>query len=235
MTETQLEKYEDAEIVHSDPWGIIDRNNRNHQKKLEYILDRAEIEEGDALLEVGCGAGLHSVRYASLTSGYHGIDISKSLVERTREKISQGSVQIADAHDTPFQTNTFNAVAGTAILHHLHDQAGALREWARITRFGGTITLLEPNYLFPKDMLTAHLVPEEKHKTEMTPWRLRKRLDGLVADKSTCISDYIITPRLYTPPWPQSCHGLFDRVDDACELLPGVKWFSQMLEIHIVC
>jgi ubiquinone/menaquinone biosynthesis C-methylase UbiE len=235
MSETQLEKYEDAKTVHSDPFGVINRDNRNHAAKAEYIVDRADITSGDAVLEVGCGAGLHSTTYASLTGEYTGIDISPSLVARTREKLSRGDVGVADAHHTPFSSDSFDAVVGSAILHHLHDQAGALREWARITKPGGCITLMEPNYLFPKDLVTAHLVPEEKHKTEMAPWRLRDTLAELASEEATPVQSFDVRPRLYTPPWPESLHGVFDSIDGVCEQLPGIRWGSQMLEVHVEC
>lgn len=231
----QLEKYGNVSEVYSEPFGFLSRNNRNHAKKQSYILEAADITGSDTVLEVGCGHGLHSPGYERACAEYHGIDISESLVRATRDKLQSGSVYAADAHDPPYAENTFDAVVGTAILHHLHDQERALRAWARITKPGGVIALMEPNYLFPKDLVTAHVIEEEQHKTELAPWRVTNRLDALQEDDATKIESFSVRPRLYSPPWPTRLHGVFDRVDTFGEHLPVLRWCGQMLQITIQC
>lgn len=225
MSDIQREAYEDAEAVHSDPFGIWDRDNRNHRKKLELILEATRAEPGDRVLEVGCGAGLHARKYAKKFE-YTGVDLMPEFVAKTRARTDDASVLQMDATTLDFADDTFDAVVGTAILHHLADQKLALREWQRVTTTGGSVTLMEPNYLFLKDTVTAHLVPEERHKTGMAPWRLRDTLDAAT-------DSWRLEPRIYTPPWPGSAEPLYDRIDALGQRLPGARWLSQMLRIHI--
>lgn len=229
MTDVQRDAYADANKVFSDAVGILPRNNRNHQKKQELILDQTHATEGDAVLEVGCGHGLHAPGYAYRFE-YTGIDLSESLVKEARARIDTGTVTQADATNLPYSTDTFDAVVGTAILHHLPRQAHALSEWIRVTNPGGSVTLMEPNYLFPKAVLSAHLAEEERNKTTFAPWRLRELLDTV---EETAEVTCQLEPHLFTPPWPQALTPAFNRVDAVAQRLPGIRWLSQMLLIHV--
>jgi len=231
MSNEQLDAYGGEEQIKSDPIGLWSRDNRNHAKKQRLILDSTAAEPGDSVLEVGCGHGLHAQEYARRYD-YTGVDFVDSLVSEAREKAvsvdSGATVEQMDARALDYEADSFAAVVGTAVLHHLDDQARALREWQRVVRPGGTITLCEPNYLFPKDLATAHLVSEERHKTEMAPWRLR-RLLSRVSD------DWELRPCIYTPPWPGRFAEVYDSLDAIASRVPGARWLSQMLRIHIQC
>jgi len=225
MTDVQQAAYGDAEEVASDAVGLLPRSNRNHHKKRRIIESATAADAGDTILEVGCGAGLHTTAY---TRQYDvtAVDISPGLVAATRRRAPMATVVEGDARDLPLSDGSVAAVVGTAILHHLPDPAAALQEWQRVTKPGGSVTLMEPNYLFPKDFLSAHLVAEEQHKTMMAPWRVRTMLER--------VSDtYRHEPRIYTPPWPDRCSAAYDWVDAAGRRMPGGRWLSQMQLIHV--
>lgn len=218
----QREFYAGADKITSDPFGLIDRDNRNHRKKAELIMQTTAANPGDSVLEVGCGHGLHATHYADRYE-YTGIDISESLVEETRQRVD-GTVIAANALDMPFGDNYVDAIVGGAILHHLPDPDRALAEWCRVA--SQSVTVIEPNYLFPKDLVTAHVADEEKHKTMMAPWRIRE----IVADAP---GEGTVTPCIYTPPWPERAEAVYDTLDGAAGRVPGLRWLSQMLLIHI--
>jgi len=222
----QHETYADANRIKSDPFGILSRDNRNHRKKLQRVLAHVHADPGDRVLEVGCGHGIHARRYAERFD-YTGIDISDSLVAETDARTpTDATVRCGDAMDILAPDNSFQAVVGNAVLHHMADFETALREWCRVVTPGGSVTLTEPNYLFPKDFIETHVLAEERHKRNMAPWRLRRLLDSLPYD-------YTVQPFLYTLPWPESLHGVYDGVDNLLSRVPGVRWTAQMLLIHI--
>jgi len=226
MSDLQKRFYDGADRIKSDPLGWFDRDNRNHRKKQQLVLDRVRAERGDMVLEVGCGHGLHARRYDRLFN-YAGVDISESLVDATRKRTgSTACVKQADATDLPMPNNYFQAVVGNAILHHIPDPGAALREWCRVVKPGGSVTITEPNYLFPKDLLETHFRKEERHKKNMAPWRLRRLLQRLPYE-------YEVQPFLFTLPWPEQLHGVYDRIDGVLSRVPGVRWTAQMLLIHI--
>lgn len=225
--DVQRESYEGVTEVGSDPFHLLERNNRNHRKKQNIILDHTAADRRDTILEVGCGDGLHAPGYAEHFE-YVGVDLSHSLVEQTRSRLNTtGRVFQMDATNLSFADDAFSAVVGTAILHHLEDQEQALREWQRVVEPGGSVTLMEPNPCFPKDFITAYAVPKERHKTGMFPWRLSNTVDA-VAEK-----EWRVEPHIYTPPWPAGAAGMYDTIDDTVATIPGLRWTSQMLLIHI--
>lgn len=230
MTKTQREAYSGETEIRSIIGGLFSRDNRNHRKKQELIVEYTAATKGDSILEVGCGDGIHAREYVNQFS-YTGVDLSPSLVQSTRSKINgQGCALEMDARDLSFGDDYFDAVVGTAILHHLPDHCEALEEWIRVTKSGGTVTLAEPNYLFPKDFVTAHFVPEEQHKTEMAPWRVKKTLASLT---TVSFNDWVVLPFNYTPPYPVCLESVYDRLDRITQQIPAVRWLSQMLLINI--
>lgn len=225
-TDTQRDAYEGATEIESDPLHLLDRDNRNHRKKQRIIIDHVHADVGDPLLEVGCGHGIHADRYDDRYD-YTGVDISHSLVAEAQAQVDHGHALQMDATNLAFPDDHFAAVVGTAILHHIRDQQDALQEWVRVTESGGSVALMEPNPIFPKDLIQTYTDEKERHKRGMFPWRLRKTLAGVESVVWT------VQPRIYTPPWPAALHSAYDRLDDVLGQLPGVRWASQMQLIHL--
>lgn len=219
---SQREYYNNKTVVKSEPTGLLSRDNRNHRKKRRLITDVIAAEPGDAILEVGCGHGIHAKRYAKEYE-YTGVDISDALCAATRKRLApitnDSNVTVADAMDLPFQDDAFEAVVGTAVLHHMRDQHGAFAEWARVA--SGSVTVMEPNYLFPKDMLETHTKHNERHKRNMTAGRMRQ-----LPTKPT------VSHHIFTLPWPRALWGVYDRIDSLAGQLPVLKHGSQMLRVH---
>lgn len=232
MSETQREYYDDATKIGSDPFHVLDRDNRNHRKKQRIILDNVAASPGDRILEVGCGGGIHAPRYARRFD-YAGVDISPSLVERTRERVNEvtdsWTVMEADATDLPWPDDEFGAVVGTAILHHLDDPHAALEEWLRVVNPGGSVTLMEPNYYFPKDWIETQLIEAERNKAKIRPGKI----EGVCESVTPRDGSWTVEPCIHTPPWPKRLHAVYDRVDSAMQNAPAVRWASMMLLIHI--
>lgn len=229
MTEVQREAYDDAETVYSDPVGIIGRDNRNHRKKQRLITEATAAEPGDHILEVGCGSGLHTRLYESQYRTT-AIDLSPSLVQSARRRCQSASIYQMDAMDPAFTDDSFAAVVGTAILHHLDRPRQALKAWQRVVKPGGSITLMEPNGLFPKDYIGSFLVPEEQNCRNMLPWRLADILDDATDGTAT---EWSVENCIFTPPWPQRWAPIYDTIDATAARVPGIKRTSQMLLIHI--
>lgn len=232
MSETQREYYDEATEIGSDPFHLLDRDNRNHRKKQRIILDTVAADAGDRILEVGCGGGIHAPRYARRFE-YAGVDISPSLVERTRERVDEvtdsWTVMEADAMDLPWGDGEFSAVVGTAILHHLDDPRAALTEWLRVTEAGGSVTLMEPNYYFPKDYLETRFIEAERNKVKIRPGAIGDVCDDVTPPNG----EWTVEPHIYTLPWPSQLHAVYDRIDAVGQRLPGARWLSMMLLIHI--
>jgi len=106
-------------------------------------------KSGGRLLEVGCGSGANSLRYARLGYQVDGIDISPKAIEAAQElarrteldKATRFSAQPAESLD--FADGEFEVVVGVNILHHT-DTTRVIPEVSRVLRKGGMAIFKEP-------------------------------------------------------------------------------------------
>jgi SAM-dependent methyltransferase len=102
---------------------------------------------GKDVLDYGCGHGMASVVLARRGAHVTGFDLSHGYVAEARRRAIANDVSVqfhqADAEQLPFANQSFDAVWGCAILHHLDlDRAG--RELRRVMRPGGVAVFCEP-------------------------------------------------------------------------------------------
>jgi SAM-dependent methyltransferase len=99
------------------------------------------------VLEYGCGKGDNALVFARRGVAITGIDISRSGVEHARAMAAKAGLeaefQVMDGENLSFPTDTFEAVAGKGILHHL-DLDRAMREIARVLKPEGRAIFIEP-------------------------------------------------------------------------------------------
>ena len=118
------------------------------------VLDTAQIEPGERLLDVGCGTGklaLMAARRITAAAGgeVHGLDATAGMIERARRRTGNALTNIqfhlGVAERLPFADHDFDIVTSTLLFHHLPDdlQHEALREVARVLRPGGRLVLAD--------------------------------------------------------------------------------------------
>lgn len=115
----------------------------------------AELPEGAAVLDMGCGRGT-SVRLILSALGGRparlvAFDIDAALVDQARRRLAPllgptVEVRVADATRLPFGDGEFDAAFEIAMLHHILDWRAALREIARVLKPGGIFYFAEPSY-----------------------------------------------------------------------------------------
>ena len=165
----QLEsQYHDAEgferddnslIVGVYASGVFDEAEAYHLAALGDVA-------GQHVLDYGCGTGGTTAHLLQRGARVTGFDISVTRLQEARQRVagepggaSTGLLQCA-AEMLPFRNETFDAVLGKQILHHL-DLAVAIPEIARVLRPGGRAVFLEPlihnPFLEGYRRLTPHL------------------------------------------------------------------------------
>ena len=108
---------------------------------------------GDAVLDVGCGAGEVCVELAAIVGPngkVAGVDLSETMVEAARRTVaaSAKSVELrtASIYELPFADGAFDAVRAERVFQHLDDPEAALREMLRVTTSGGRVMLSDPDH-----------------------------------------------------------------------------------------
>ena len=117
---------------------------------------QATIKENDTVLEYGCGMNTKINWLAAKTNNRFSFDISDFAIENHNKEAQKKGYPtqyvVADAHELPYENETFDVVFGTAILHHL-DLSVAIAELSRVTKQNGIVVFVEPlghNYFINK-------------------------------------------------------------------------------------
>jgi SAM-dependent methyltransferase len=100
------------------------------------LLDKTlsdDLQEGESVLDVGCGAGRLAHQFKR---GYTGIDITPHYIELAKEKFPHLTWVLGDCRSLPFPDQSFDRTWSTNLLIHLpwDDIKVALNEMVRVTR-----------------------------------------------------------------------------------------------------
>lgn len=116
------------------------------------VLDRVEIAQGEALLDVGCGDGL--IAFGALERGAGEVvfaDVSGHLLELCRRHAEElGELHRCRFVEAPADrldkvgSGSVDAVTTRSVLIYVADKPAAFAEFARVLRPGGRISLWEP-------------------------------------------------------------------------------------------
>ena len=99
---------------------------------------------GGLILDLGCGLGRDLQRLETVGLRAIGIDLSAALLARAAhaaDAIVQGNAAVL-----PFRDDTFDGCRAERTLQHVSDPGAVLDEIARVTRLGGTVAILDPDY-----------------------------------------------------------------------------------------
>ena len=138
-------------------------------------FDRLGLAAGDRLLDVGCGAGRHSVE--ALRRGAIAISLDRDLREVGRARAAGPAAEAflgqalaggaprgvcGDALSLPFDDATFDAVVASEVLEHVVEDRAAIAELVRVLRPGGRLAVTVPRAL-PERVCWA--LSREYHET----------------------------------------------------------------------
>jgi SAM-dependent methyltransferase len=116
------------------------------------VLDLAGIVAGQHVLDIGCGTGTQAIatwRRVQPGGTVIGLDISRNMLAAARRKASRAQAEIdfreADAAQLPFESDRFDAVTITTVMHMIPNerQRLCLREAARVLRRGGRLLVID--------------------------------------------------------------------------------------------
>jgi SAM-dependent methyltransferase len=115
--------------------------------------ERIKFAQGNSLLDVGCGFGLETLRYAGAISAkgkVAGIDTSADFIDEARRRATAAGLDIdfrvGDANALPYPEGSFDCVRAERILIYLEKPESAAQEMQRVLKAGGRLALIEPDF-----------------------------------------------------------------------------------------
>ena len=107
------------------------------------FLEFAEVNEGERILDVGCGTGSLTFALAEMTELREivAIDYSPLFVKEAARRNADPRITIrqADACDLPFEDGAFDRALSLLVLHFVPEAGKAVSEMRRVVRPGGTV------------------------------------------------------------------------------------------------
>ncbi|HTY88362.1 MAG TPA: methyltransferase domain-containing protein [Candidatus Acidoferrum sp.] len=103
---------------------------------------------GKRVLEVGFGAGTDFIQWLRAGALASGIDLTEEALANLSHRIEvyglpkPERIQVADAENLPFESNTFDLGYSWGVLHHTPDTEKSIRELARVLRPGGEMKIM---------------------------------------------------------------------------------------------
>lgn len=114
------------------------------QRVAQEVVARASLRPRERVLDVGTGTGQAAAMAIGAGRTVTGIDLAAGMLEIARREVPGASFQEMDFEALAFADGAFDVVLAVHALHFARDAAAALREWRRVTRPGGRLSLSVP-------------------------------------------------------------------------------------------
>ena len=126
-----------------------ERHERMRGRLTARLLVGAQVEDGENVLDIGCGCGDVTILAARATHSGHalGADLSQIQVAEARRLaasagVTNASFEVADAQVHPFQAATFDLVLSNFGVMFFDDPAAAFGNLRKALRRGGRLAFL---------------------------------------------------------------------------------------------
>jgi len=103
-------------------------------------------QRGGAVLDVGCGTGLHLEMYQRYGCKLYGIDTSPSMLEIAKARLGESAeLRLADATQMPYEAGSFDSVICMLALHEMDERmrSEVIGEIKRVVKRDGRILLID--------------------------------------------------------------------------------------------
>src|SRR5262249_41497503 len=114
-------------------------------------IERLGLDANARILEAGGGSGLISITLAHDGHTVDALDPTTAMLEMTRADALKHGVpdrvrlHMADVHNLPFASQTFDLVIAVGVIPWLHSERAALREMRRALKPGGYLLITTDN------------------------------------------------------------------------------------------
>lgn len=140
---------------------------------LEFLVTRVwKLDRPCRVVDFGCGSGRFGQMIMPLLpegSTYTGIDQSPTLVAEGRRLFANSPYDAefleGTVHEVPFADDSFDVAISQAVLMHIPNPMGAIREMIRVTRHSGMVITCDAN----RNAHNALIHTDELNTQETTP------------------------------------------------------------------
>jgi len=108
------------------------------------VVRRAALQAGERVLDVGCGTGIAAGAARAAGAEVVGLDGAAGMIAIARREVPGVDFRVGDFNALPWEDGAFDVVISSHALLFADDRVAALREWRRVCRAGGRLSLSVP-------------------------------------------------------------------------------------------
>src|ERR1700752_4333486 len=107
----------------------------------EATLERVDLRSGQAVLEVGCGAGSFLRLVTERDARAFGLDASQALIEFAQARLPEADLRVGEMEALPYEDDSFDLVCGFNSFFFANDTVAAIREAGRVAKPGAPVAI----------------------------------------------------------------------------------------------
>lgn len=118
--------------------------DKKHDFVAEYgkrLLEFVPKNDGQAILDLGCGTGTLTVQLADLCNKVVGVDSTQSMIEKAKQQFRNIEFMVCDALALPFE-NAFDVVFSNAVFHWISDHDTLLKSMHKVLKPHGLLVCI---------------------------------------------------------------------------------------------
>jgi SAM-dependent methyltransferase len=108
------------------------------------VVERAGLQPGERVLDLGTGTGIGAAAALGDGRDVTGVDVAEPMLELARADTPGARFLTMDFERLAFPDRSFDCLLAVHALLFAGDRVGALREWRRVARPGGRLSLSVP-------------------------------------------------------------------------------------------
>jgi ubiquinone/menaquinone biosynthesis C-methylase UbiE len=123
---------------------VANTNYGNSSYRDKSILSITKLEEGDVILDIGCGQGrfLEKGHSQNKNISCFGLDLSKEMIRIASEKATENChFNVGECDSLPYEKCTFSKIFCMNSFHHFSDPEKSLSEISRVIKGDGEIII----------------------------------------------------------------------------------------------
>ena len=133
---------------------LVNVGDLGFRRRVVEIIRGLEVEEGEVILDCGCGEGFYVMVISQLFPKVKivGFDHDKSLLEKAKKWVGNNknvTWVLGDIYEIPYPNSYFDKVILSEVLEHIPNDKRALKEVKRVLKPNGKIAITVPNHNYP--------------------------------------------------------------------------------------
>jgi SAM-dependent methyltransferase len=108
------------------------------------VVRRAALQPGERVLDIGSGTGIAAARAVGEGRTVLGVDGAPAMLEIARQDVPDATFEVMDFNDLQLDDGSWDVVISSHALLFADDRPAALREWRRVVRPDGRLSLSVP-------------------------------------------------------------------------------------------